>query len=305
MNNDDFDKDGPILMSLAPVSHDLGGFKVHRTLPHKLRTMVGPFIFFDQMGPARLGVDEGIDVRPHPHINLATVTYLFGGAIDHRDSLGTVQRIEPGEVNLMTAGRGISHSERSPGDERAAGPLLDGIQTWIALPQASEEQDPAFEHVAADRLPVIVGDGVRLNLIMGEAYGIRSPVTQHSPTLYAAIDLQPGASLELEREADERAVYLLEGAATIDGVPLERQHLVLLAPGYRPVLRSAFGARLMLCGGAPMDGERHVWWNFVSSSRERINEAKRAWRAGEFALPPDDRDEWIPIPEVPKTVSYP
>ena len=172
------DAASPILMSLAPVSHDLGGFKVHRTLPHRQRTMVGPFIFFDQMGPARLGVNEGIDVRPHPHINLATVTYLFEGAIDHRDSLGTVQRIEPGAVNLMTAGRGISHSERSPTDQRAAGPVLDGIQTWLALPRASEEVAPAFEHVAADRLPQIEGDGVRLHLIMGEAYGARSPVTQ-------------------------------------------------------------------------------------------------------------------------------
>ena len=300
MNND-----SPFLMSLAPVSHDLGGFKVHRTLPHKLRTMVGPFIFFDQMGPARLSPGEGIDVRPHPHINLATVTYLFEGAIDHRDSLGTVQRIEPGAVNLMTAGRGISHSERSPADERGAGAVLDGIQTWIALPQAKEEVDPAFEHVAADRLPWVEGDGVRMNLIMGEAYGVRSPVTQHSPTLYAAITLASGASLEVEREADERALYLLDGDATVDGHALERMHLVLLAPGHKPVLRSSAGARLMLCGGAPMDGERHVWWNFVSSSRERINEAKRAWKAGEFALPPGDDAEWIPIPEVPKTVSYP
>jgi redox-sensitive bicupin YhaK (pirin superfamily) len=305
MNNELFDENGPILMSIAPVTHDLGGFKVHRTLPHKQRTMVGPFIFFDQMGPARLTAGEGIDVRPHPHINLATVTYLFAGAIDHRDSLGTFQRIEPGAVNLMTAGRGIAHSERSPGDERSGGAVLDGIQTWIALPKASEEQDPAFEHVAADRLPWIEGGGVRLNLIMGEAYGARSPVTQHSPTLYAAIDLAPGASLEVEREADERAIYLLEGAATIDGIPLEPQNLVLLAPGHRPVLRSAFGARLMLCGGAPMDGERHVFWNFVSSSRDRINEAKRAWKAGEFKLPPNDRDEWIPLPEIPMTVSYP
>lgn len=300
MTNDD-----PILMSLAPVSHDLGGFKVHRTLPHKQRTMVGPFIFFDQMGPARLGVDEGLDVRPHPHINLATVTYLFEGAIDHRDSLGTFQRIEPGAVNLMTAGRGITHSERSPADERRAGPRLDGIQTWIALPQASEEQDPAFEHVAAERLPLIEGDGVRATLIMGEAWGARSPVTEHSPTLYASLELTPGASIEIEREADERALYLLDGDANVDGQPLEPMHLTLLAPGHRPVLRSAQGARMMLCGGAPMDGERHVWWNFVSSSRERINEAKRAWKAGEFPLPPNDDGEWIPIPEVPKTVSYP
>ena len=299
------DAASPILLSLAPVSHDLGGFKVHRTLPHRQRTMVGPFIFFDQMGPARLGVNQGIDVRPHPHINLATVTYLFKGAIDHRDSLGTVQRIEPGAVNLMTAGRGISHSERSPADQRAAGPVLDGIQTWLALPRASEEVAPAFEHVAADRLPQIEGDGVRLHLIMGEAYGARSPVTQHHPTLYAAIDLAPGARLELDREADERAIYLLDGDAVVDGYPLEPMHLVLLAPGHRPILASERGARLMLCGGAPMDGERHVWWNFVSSSPERIDEARRAWSAGEFPLPPGDDSEWIPIPEVPKTVSYP
>jgi redox-sensitive bicupin YhaK (pirin superfamily) len=300
MNND-----SPILMSLTPVSHDLGGFKVHRTLPHKQRTMVGPFIFFDQMGPARLGVDEGIDVRPHPHINLATVTYRFHGAIDHRDSLGTVQRIEPGAVNLMTAGRGISHSERSPADERASGPVLDGIQTWLALPAAQEEVDPAFEHVGADRLPVVEGSGVRLHLIMGEAYGARSPVTQHHPTLYAALHLAPGGALELEREADERALYLLEGDAAVDGFALEPMHLVLLAPGTRPVLRSERGAKLMLCGGAPMDGKRNVWWNFVSSRPDRIEEAKRAWKAGEFALPPGDDAEWIPIPEVPKTVSYP
>ena len=188
MNND-----STILMSLEPVSHDLGGFKVHRTLPHKLRTMVGPFIFFDQMGPARLGVDEGIDVRPHPHINLATVTYLFEGAIDHRDSIGSIQRIEPGAVNLMTAGKGISHSERSPADQRSAGPVLDGIQTWLALPEDKEELDPAFEHVAADRLPVIEGEGITCHLIMCEAFGTVSPVTQHHPTLYAALELTPGA----------------------------------------------------------------------------------------------------------------
>lgn len=300
MNNDSI-----ILMSLAPVSHDLGGFKVHRTLPHKQRTMVGPFIFFDQMGPARLGVDEGIDVRSHPHINLATVTYLFKGALDHRDSVGSVQRIEPGAVNLMTAGKGISHSERSPADERAHGPMLDGIQTWLALPQDKEEVDPAFEHTPVDRMPVIEGEGKRLHLIMGEAFGARSPVTQHHPTLYAALELTPGASLELDREADERAIYLLDGDLAVDGENVERMHLVLLRPGTRPVLRSAGGARLMICGGAPMDGERHVWWNFISSRRDRIQEAKRAWKAGEFALPPQDDHEWIPIPEIPLTVSYP
>jgi hypothetical protein len=294
-----------ILQSIAPVTHDLGGFKVHRTLPSKQRTMVGPFIFFDQMGPARLSPGQGIDVRPHPHINLATVTFLFGGAIDHRDSLGTYQRIEPGAVNLMTAGRGIAHSERSPGDERAAGPHLDGIQTWLALPQAKEEVDPGFEHVAAERLPLVEGDGVRLRLIMGDGFGEHSPVTQHSPTIYAAIELAAGAVMLVDHEADERALYLLEGDASVDGFPLLPQHLTLLAPGHLPLLSSSSGARVMLCGGAPMDGERHVWWNFVSSRRDRINEAKRAWRAGEFVLPPDDHDEFIPLPEVPLTVSYP
>lgn len=295
----------PILQSIAPVTHDLGGFKVHRTLPGKERTMVGPFIFFDQMGPARLGPGQGIDVRPHPHINLATVTFLFSGAIDHRDSLGTVQRIEPGAVNLMTAGRGIAHSERSPGDERAAGPHLDGIQTWLALPRAKEEMPPDFEHVAAGDLPELDADGIRLKLVMGNWEGLASPVTQHSPTIYAAIELAPGAALVVNHEADERALYLMEGDANVDGAALLPQNLALLAPGTLPLLTSIGGARLMLCGGAPMDGQRHVWWNFVSSSRDRINEAKRAWRAGEFILPPDDHDEFIPLPEVPLTVSYP
>ena len=294
-----------ILQTLAPVSHDLGGFKVHRTLPHSGRTTVGPFIFFDQMGPAQLPPGDGIDVRPHPHINLATVTFLFAGAIDHRDSLGTVQRIEPGAVNLMTAGRGIAHSERSPDDERATGPSLDGIQTWLALPADKEELDPAFEHVAAGSLPAIDADGVRLRLIMGDAFGLSSPVTQHSPTLYAAIVLAPGASLPVDHEADERALYLLGGDAHVDGIALQPQHLVVLAPGHRPTLRSTGGARLMHCGGAPLDGPRHVWWNFVSSRRDRINEAKRAWKAGAFILPPGDDAEFIPLPQVPLTVSYP
>jgi redox-sensitive bicupin YhaK (pirin superfamily) len=297
--------ESPIFQTIAPVTHDLGGFKVHRTLPHKDRTMVGPFIFFDQMGPSRLEPGEGIDVRPHPHINLATVTYLFAGAIDHRDSIGVVQRIEPGAVNLMTAGRGITHSERSPADERESGAVLNGIQTWLALPSDREEVDPAFQHVAADELPVVNEDGVRLSLIMGDWQGESSPVTCHSPTIYAAIELQPGAALLLDHEADERAVYLLDGDATLDGTALLQQHLMLIAPGHLPLLSTVSGARLMLCGGAPLDGERHVWWNFVSSSRERINEAKRAWKAGEFALPPQDHDEFIPLPEVPKTVSYP
>jgi hypothetical protein len=295
----------PILQTLTPTSHDLGGFKVHRTLPHRERTTIGPFIFFDQMGPAHLPAGGGIDVRPHPHINLATVTYLFAGAIDHRDSLGTFATIEPGAVNLMTAGRGISHSERSPAHLRPGGPELSGIQTWLALPQAKEEIDPAFEHVGTDALPVVEGGGATARVVMGSLWGATSPVTCHSETIYADIELGVGGAMPVDAEADERAVYVAEGEASLDGLPLDPTTLYVLRPGVRATLRSERGAHVMLCGGAPLDGPRHVWWNFVSSSRERIRQAREDWKAGRFALPPDDKDEWIPIPEVPKTVSYP
>ncbi len=295
-----------ILQTLHPATHDLGGFKVHRTLPHRERTTVGPFIFFDQMGPAKLEAGTGIDVRPHPHINLATVTYLFAGAIDHRDSLGTFATIEPGAVNLMTAGRGIAHSERSPAALRAGGPELSGIQTWIALPRAKEEIDPAFEHVARDRLPVVEGGGASARVVMGSLWGASSPVTCHSETVYADIHLDSGGAMPVDAGADERAVYVAEGEASLDGLPLERSVLYVLAPGAAATLRSTGGAHVMLCGGAPLDGPRHVWWNFVSSSRDRIQQAREDWRAGRFILPPDDRNEFIPLPVVePKTVSYP
>jgi redox-sensitive bicupin YhaK (pirin superfamily) len=298
--------DDLILQTLHPATHDLGGFKVHRTLPHRERTTVGPFIFFDQMGPAKLEAGGGIDVRPHPHINLATVTYLFTGAIDHRDSLGTFATIEPGAVNLMTAGRGIAHSERSPAALRAGGPELSGIQTWIALPKAKEEMDPAFEHVAKDRLPVVEGGGASARVVMGTLWGASSPVTCHSETIYADIHLDAGGAMPIDAGADERAVYVAEGEASLDGLKLERSVLYVLAPGAAATLRSDGGAHVMLCGGAPLDGPRHVWWNFVSSSRDRINQAKEDWRAGKFILPPDDKDEFIPLPVVqPKTVSYP
>lgn len=297
--------DRAIIQTLAAVTHDLGGFKVHRTLPHRERTMVGPFIFFDEMGPGSLGPGDGIDVRPHPHINLATVTFLFAGAMMHRDSIGTVQRIEPGAVNLMTAGSGITHSERSPDEERAGQSPLAGIQTWLALPEDKEEMDPGFEHRAAGELPIVEGDGVRATLIMGEGFAARSPVTCHSPTLYADLQLSPGAAMIIDHPADERALYLLDGDASVDSLALQRRTLALLAPGSLPLLSTRDGARLMLCGGAPMDSQRHVWWNFVSSRRERIEEAKRAWKAGEFALPADDDAERIALPEVPTTVSYP
>ncbi|HEX8532980.1 MAG TPA: pirin family protein [Allosphingosinicella sp.] len=294
------------IQTLHPATHDLGGFKVHRTLPHKERTTVGPFIFFDQMGPAHLPPGGGIDVRPHPHINLATVTYLFAGAIDHRDSLGTYRTIEPGAVNLMTAGRGIVHSERSPAEARPGGPELSGIQTWLALPRAKEEMDPAFEHVPKERLPVVDGSGAHARVVMGTLWGATSPVTCHSETIYADMALAPGGSMPVDPSAEERALYVAEGDASLDGQKLEPTVLYVLRPGTSAALRSERGAHVMLCGGAPMDGPRHVWWNFVSSSRDRINQAKDDWRNERFPTVPDDSEERIPLPVVtPKTVSYP
>jgi redox-sensitive bicupin YhaK (pirin superfamily) len=245
-------------------------------------------------------------VRPHPHINLATVTYLFAGAIDHRDSLGTYARIEPGAVNLMTAGRGIAHSERSPADVRAGGPELSGIQTWLALPAAKEEVDPAFEHTTKADLPLIEDGASQARVVMGSLWGRTSPVTCHSETIYADIALAPGGSMPVDPEADERALYVAEGEASLDGTRLEPMTLYVLRPGAHFTLRSERGAHVMLCGGAPLDGPRHVWWNFVSSRRERIQQAKEDWREGRFTLPPDDHEEFIPLPEAkPLTVSYP
>ena len=295
----------PIETIITPVTHDLGAFKVRRSLPAKARTMVGPFIFVDQFGPARLAPGEGMDVRPHPHINLATVTYLFDGAIDHRDSLGTFQRIEPGAINLMTAGHGIVHSERSPGDTRGAGPGFYGMQTWLALPDGKEEVDPAFEHVAAGTLPVVEGDGVRATVLMGELWGVTAPTTCHSPTIYADLVLAQGASVAIDAEADERAVPVTEGTATLDGEPLTLFDLVILAPGHRAVLKATSPARAMLLGGGAFATPRHVFWNFVSSSRDRINQAKEDWRGGRFPTVPGDDQEYIPLPIVPLTVSYP
>ncbi len=290
---------------IAPTTHDLGGFKVHRTLPSKPRTMVGPFIFFDQMGPALLDVGTGIDVRPHPHINLATVTYLYAGAIDHRDSLGTFATIEPGAVNLMTAGHGIVHSERSPSAERAKGPELSGIQTWLALPEDREEMDPAFEHVSAAELPIVEDMGARCRVIMGELWGAKAPTTTYAQTIYADIELEAGGAVPIDPSATERAVYLAYGDASIDGIEMEVATLYILRPGITAILRSGGGGRVALCGGEDFATPRHVWWNFVSSSRDRINQAKEDWKAGNFPKVPGDDKEFIPIPEVPKTVSYP
>ena len=291
------------LISITPVTHDLGAFAVRRTLPAKARTMVGPFIFVDQFGPAHFDVGAGMDVRPHPHINLATVTYLFDGAIEHRDSLGTFATIRSGACNLMTAGRGIVHSERTPAPERATGSPISGIQTWLALPDGKEEIDPAFEHVAAHDLPVVDGDGVRATIIMGSLWGKTAPTTQHAATIYADIVMTAGSRVAIAAEADERAILVAIGDAALDGQPLARHALHILAPGVAMTLTATTDARVMLLGGEAFATKRHVWWNFVSSDRDRINQAKADWKAGAFSKVPGDEAEWIPIPEVPLTRS--
>ncbi len=293
-----------IIKTVTPTSHDLGGFTVRRAVPSKEARMVGPFVFVDQFGPAQLDLGTGMDVRPHPHINLATVTWLFEGAIDHRDSLGTFSTIRPGTVNLMTAGSGIVHSERSPESERAAGPKLYGMQTWLALPDGQEEIDPAFE--AVSDLPLIEDNCATARVIMGELWGQRAATTTHAATIYAEIMLAPGGSIPIDAEADERAVMLVGGEASIDGQPLGLYDLVVLAPGAAMKLASNKGGRVMLLGGEAFATKRHVWWNFVSSDRERINQAKADWREGRFPKVPGDLEEFIPLPEgKPLTISEP
>jgi redox-sensitive bicupin YhaK (pirin superfamily) len=290
---------------VVPVTHDLGDFKVNRTLPSRPRTMVGPFIFVDEFGPARLPAGQGMDVRPHPHINLATVTYLFEGAIEHRDSIGSRAVIQPGAINLMTAGSGIVHSERSPQELRPAGPSLYGMQTWLALPDGKEEVAPAFDHVPPDMLPVVGDTGVRARVLMGNLWGVIAATPQHSPTIYADIELDAGGAIPIDSEADERAVMVVGGEAAIDGQPLDPFALYILKPGYAPRLSSGNGGRVMLMGGGAFATPRHVYWNFVSSSRDRLNQAKEDWKAMRFPLIPGDDQEFIPFPEVVKTVSYP
>ena len=293
-----------ITQTLTPTTHDLGQFEVRRVLPSKALSMVGPFIFVDQFGPAQLDLGSGMDVRPHPHINLATVTWLFEGAIDHRDSIGSFATIRPGQVNLMTAGKGIVHSERSPEAERKAGPRLYGMQTWLALPDGREEIDPAFE--AVTDLPVIEDGHAKAIVIMGELWGERAPTTTHADTIYAEIILEPGGMIPLEEDADERAVMLVGGEASVDGHALTLYQLAVLQPGREMTLESRSGARVMLMGGEAFTTKRHAWWNFVSSSRERINQAKDDWREGRFGTVPGEDGEFIPLPDgAPKTVTYP
>ena len=297
-----------ITQTITPTTHDLGQFQVRRALPSKARSMIGPFIFVDQFGPAQLDIGSGMDVRPHPHINLATVTWLFGGdcagAIEHRDSLGSVSTIRPGQVNLMTAGRGIVHSERSPQDERDTGPKLYGMQTWLALPDGREEIDPAFE--AIKDLPLIEDGRASATVIMGELWGERAPTTTYAETIYADIVLGAGGAIPIEDDADERAVMLVGGEASIDGIELELYQLCVLKPGREMVLASKGGGRIVLLGGEAFGTPRHAWWNFVSSSRDRIEQAKEDWRERRFDPVPGDSNERIPLPEgAPKTVTYP
>ena len=287
----------PVEMAIVPRTRDLGdGFQVRRVLPFVNRRMVGPFIFFDAMGPTLFEGGHGLDVRPHPHIGLATVTYLFAGEIIHRDSLGNVQAIRPGDVNWMTAGRGIAHSERSDRSRLAQEPRLFGIQSWVALPKRDEEAAPDFAHHPGATLPVIDGEGKSLRLIAGELFGARAPARTFSAMFYADALLDPGARLALPAEHEERAAFLVEGAVDLAGETHAAGQLLVFRPGAEIVLAAPSGARLMLLGGAPMDGPRHIWWNFVSSSPERIEAAKADWKAGRFAQVVGET-EFIPLPE--------
>ena len=283
---------------IVPRVRDLGdGFSVRRALPHGKRQMVGPFIFFDQMGPVQFIAGQGLDVRPHPHIGLATVTYLFDGRVMHRDSEGNALEITPGAMNLMTAGRGIVHSERSPHDARQGTEGMFGIQSWIALPQAHEETDPSFQHFDAASLPVIEDGGVRARVIAGSAFGVKSPVGMLSEWLYAEIVLAPGASVPLDPDHEERAIYVVEGEVDIAGELFEGPRLLVFRPGDRITVRAPRRARLMLLGGAALEGPRYIWWNFVSSRRERIEQAKDDWKMGRFTPVPGETES-IPLPEL-------
>ncbi|HEY3520341.1 MAG TPA: pirin family protein [Rhodanobacteraceae bacterium] len=285
------------MLLLQGREHDLGGFHVRRLLPQVQRRSVGPFVFFDHMGPANFPAGMGVDVRPHPHIGLATVTWLFEGVMRHRDTLGSVRDIRPGAVNWMTAGRGIAHSERTPIEARVEGAPLHGIQTWVALPMADEEAEPAFHHFGAESLPRIENDGVNLVVVAGNADGLRAPVPVFSPTLYLAGELRAGADFRLDDEHEERAVYVVDGAIEIDRTRIEAHTLAVLPSKGAVSMTALTETRVVILGGAALDAPRHLWWNFVSSSRERIEQAKRDWLDGRFGLIPGDDREFIPSPE--------
>ena len=288
---------------IVPRARDLGGFEVRRALPAPKRQMVGPFIFFDQAGPAEFLTGQGIDVRPHPHIGLGTVTYLYRGDFHHRDSIGTDQIIRPGALNWMVAGRGVSHSERTSAAGRSGPHSVLGIQTWLALPDSHEDMAPMFEHHGKDVLPVIEDHGVSVRLILGNAYGKNAPATMFSETFYADVKLKAGSRLPMPDDHEDRGIYIVEGSISVAGQDFEAPQMMVFRPGDRiTVAAGGQGARLMILGGATLGGPRYIWWNFVASSKERIEEAEAEWRAqnwgkGRFDLPVDDRDEHIPLPD--------
>ncbi|MBV2359585.1 pirin family protein [Thalassococcus sp. CAU 1522] len=299
---------GAVETLIIPRARDLGGFEVRRALPSPKRQMVGPFIFFDQMGPAEFITDGGIDVRPHPHIGLGTVTYLYQGEFEHRDSLGTHQMIYPGEVNWMLAGRGVTHSERTSAETRATRHKLFGIQTWVALPEDREDMAPDFEHHKQAALPVIESEGATARLILGTGWGQASPVTMQSEIFYSDVTLMPGAHFPLPDDHEDRGLYVVQGSVEIAGDTFDAGRMMVFRPGDRVSVRAGSqGARLMALGGETLNGPRYIWWNFVSSSKDRIEEAKEAWKRadwdhGPFRLPPGDADEFIPIgPDLDRT----
>ena len=287
---------------IVPRARDIGAFEVRRALPSSQRQMVGPFIFFDQMGPAEFLTDQGMDVRPHPHIGLATVTYLYQGGVFHRDSLGTEMEIQPGAVNWMIAGRGMTHSARSAPQRRRAGERLFGIQTWVALPEEAEETVPGFEHVEKKRLPFLDAEGKQVRLILGSLFDERAPVRTFSEMFYADAVLAQGARLPLPAEHEDRGIYITEGEIEIAGERYEAGRMMVFRPGDEITTTARRPSRLMLLGGETLGGPRYIWWNFVASSNEKIQAAKAAWAAGDWAhgrfrLPPSDKDEYIPLPE--------
>ena len=293
----EFSNPSAVMITLEPKPRDLGGgFSVRRALPAIEKRMVGPFIFWDEFGPSHFAVGEGLDVRPHPHINLATVTYLFEGEIFHRDTLGSAQAIRPGDVNWMNAGRGIAHSERTAPELRVTGSPIAGIQSWVALPEAHEESAPFFKHHAVSELPVIEEGGKIVRVVAGSLYGKTSPVQTYSEMFYADAQLGAGASLPLGAEHEERGLYLTEGEIEIAGDRFTRGRLLIFRPGDAITIKALTPARFMLLGGANL-GARHIWWNFVSSRKERIEQAKEDWKAGRFGTVPGDDKEFIPLPD--------
>ena len=282
---------------IIPRTSDIGGFQVRRALPTSRRRLVGPFIFFDRMGPALLRADEALDVKPHPHIGLSTVTYLFDGEIKHRDSLGTELVIRPGDINLMTAGRGIVHSERTPENLRGHPMSVSGLQTWLALPDDKEEIDPAFAHTAKEAMPLIEADGATGRVVIGSFEGLGSPVSTFSDTLYVDLRLEPGRRFPFAAAHEERAIYILSGELVVSGDRFAADQLLVFRPGDNITLKAGeMGCHLMLFGGAALNSKRYIWWNFVSSSKEWIEKAKEEWRTGRFDIVPGDEEEFVPLP---------